>query len=437
MDADMKTLLEKQGEALDALKVNADEQGKAFEDYKAANDERLAEIAKTGSADPITEEKVQRISDELDKFEDLNGRVIGAQKAVDAALEAQKELAESNEKRDGQLDRIEVMLKRPNTDGGGEAEQSAEAKGFWAYMRKDVQLLEPDEKKVLTVGDDTAAGYLAPIEYVREIIKAQTVISPLRSIARVRQTSQRGINIPKRTGQFAAVWTAETGTRSETTGLTYGMEEIPTHEQSALVDLSNQIIEDAVFNLEAELQMEFSERFALAEGTAFVSGNAVSKPEGFMTNGDVGEDTSGSASTIADTDGEINGLITLQHNIKEFYTANANWVLNRKTIGAIRKLKDANESYIWQTGFSAGVPNSILGDPYVEMTDMPDEGSNTYPIAYGDFRRAYTILDRISLSVLRDPFTQAAAGNIRFVARRRVGGQVVLAEAIRKLKCST
>jgi HK97 family phage major capsid protein len=94
---------------------------------------------------------------------------------------------------------------------------------------------------------------------------------------------------------------------------------------------------------------------------------------------------------------------------------------------------------VFQAGMmlTSGVPNSILGYPYVEATDMPDEGSNTYPVLFGDFARGYMIVDRVNLAVLRDPFTQATSGNVRYVARRRVGGQVIQAEAIRKLKCST
>lgn len=102
----------------------------------------------------------------------------------------------------------------------------------------------------------------------------------------------------------------------------------------------------------------------------------------------------------------------------------------------MRKLKDAQGSYIWQPGLADGTPNTILGQPYVEVPDMPDVAADTYPIIFGDLRRGYTIVDRISLSILRDPFTQATNGNIRFIARRRVGGQVVLAEALRKLKVS-
>ena len=130
------------------------------------------------------------------------------------------------------------------------------------------------------------------------------------------------------------------------------------------------------------------------------------------------------------------GLIALWHAVKTAYAIRGVWLLNRNTLAAVRRLKDADKNYVWQPGLAEGQPNTILGSPYVEVPDMPNEGAGATPIAFGDFRRGYTIVDRIALSVLRDPFTQATAGNVRFIARRRVGGQVVLAEAIAKLICA-
>ena len=280
-----------------------------------------------------------------------------------------------------------------------------------------------------------AAG---PRERVNEIIKAAIEFSPIRTIARVRRTSRRDIEIPKRTGVFSAVWEGEQDSTSETTGLTYGLETIPVHKTRALVDVSNELLEDSEFNIESELDSEFGEQFGVAEGTAFVNGNGVKRPEGFMTNADVGFTVSGSAAAITDANGQANGLIDVQHAIKAVYAQNATWVLNRTTLGTVRKIKDGNNNYIWQPGLVSGIPNSILGSPYIEATDMPDVVADAFPIAFGDFRRAYTIVDRIQLSVLRDPFTQAQGSDVtRFIARRRVGGQVVLAEAVRKLKVST
>jgi HK97 family phage major capsid protein len=412
---------------------------RGFEEFKAANDERLKEIEKKGSADPLLDDKLTKINGRLDQYEGISQRLTTAEakaKAVD----------ELNER----FDKLETAFKRRGS--ASEDDTKVDRVGLWAKSvvlahsigvpnlsdeQRAVLQAVNDEYKSLSVSNDTAGGYLAPVELVREIIKAETLMSPVRSLARVRQTANKSVQIPKRTGQFAAQWVAEQGSRSETTGLTYGLEEIPTHEVYALVDISNQMLEDSAFNMNDEISMEASEQFAVAEGTAFVTGNAVGKPEGFMTNSSVAETVSGTAANIADSDGQANGLLTLKHAIKTAYAVNGTWVMNRTTLGAVRKLKDGDKNYIWMPGIALGKPNSIDGDPYVELPDMPSEGANLYPIAYGDFRRAYTWVDRISMEMLRDPYTQATSGNVRFIMRKRVAGQVVLAEAIRKLKCST
>ncbi len=435
-----------------------EEQNKTFEAFKEANDEMQTQIKKLGSVDTVLVEKVEKIGKALDAFEDENQKLVKAIKerkaaedkaredseaAAKAAEEAGKAAEEEAGALKGRVDLLETALKRAPKGGTEEEEKAEEALDlFLKYCRvgkeelsrEEVAVL--DEVKSLSLGDDTAAGYLATPEMVREIIKGEIEFSPIRSIARVRTTGKRSVQIPRRTGQFSAVWVAEQGTRSETTGLTYGLEDIPTHEMSALVDVSEQMLEDSDFNLEQELQQEFTEQFGVAEGTAFVTGDGSGKPEGFLDNTDVASTNSGSASTIADTDGQANGIIDLYHAIKTAYARNATWVLNRTTLGSVRKLKDNQKNYIWQPGLASLRPNTILDAPYIEATDMPDEASNAFPIAFGDFRRGYTIVDRVQLSVLRDPFTQAGSGNVRFIARRRVAGQVVLPESIRLLKCA-
>lgn len=412
----------------------------AFEEFKKTNDARLAEIEKKGSADVVVVEKLGKIEGTLSQYEGLNQRLTLAEQQTKAAKDA--------------ADRLEVALGRLPA-GARTRKGDDEFKAFanaWAravvhaHTVGIVNLAEDERKaladvaaevKALGITPDTAAGFLAPTEYVREIIKGVTEISPARSIVRVRATAAKSIQIPKRTGQFAAQWVADQGTRSETTGLTYGLEELPAHEMYALIDISNQMLEDSAFDMEAEIRTEATEQFAVAEGAAVVSGSGVGRPEGWMTNASVQSTNSGTAATIADADGQANGLLSLFHAIKTAYARNALWTLNRTTLGSVRKLKDGDKNYVWMPGLSQGIPNSILGAPYVEMPDMPSEGAGLFPIAFGDFRRAYTLVDRISMEMLRDPYTQATSGNIRFIFRRRVGGQVVLPEAIRKLKCST
>jgi HK97 family phage major capsid protein len=390
--------------------------GQTFNEFKKVNDERLEQIEK-GESSAYNEEKLSKIEAKLDSYEEMNQKLTIAEQNAEQIKE--------------QVSKIETMVTRP--DSGFESKQVDEyLNAFDRYCRKGLEGLQPDEKKALTVSNDSTGGYLAPPEYVRELLKTITEISPIRSIARVRSTASRSIQIPKRDGQFAAQWVSESGTRSETTGYTVGLEELPAHEMYALVDISEQDLEDTVFDLEAEMQSEFAEQFAKAEGTAFVSGNAVGKPQGFM-DATITEVNSGSAAAIT-----ADGLISLVHNIKSDYTRNGTFVFNRATLAAVRKLKDTAGQYVFQTGMMLGgnMVNTILGHPYVEATDMPSEGSNTYPVAFGDFRRAYMIVDRVNLAVLRDPFTQATTGNVRYIARKRVGGQVIQSEAINKLKCS-
>lgn len=357
---------------------------------------------------------------------------------------------ESLDKMNARMNQLETAIRRERRTpaSSGDTREyglaTPETKAYFDYLRHGTrdeptpgsEALTREEMKALTVGTDPTAGYLAPVEYAREIIKGEVEFSPLRTIARVRPTSRRAVQMPKRTGTFGAVWTAEAGARAETTGLSYGLEEFPTHEMYALVDVSEQMMEDSEFSLEEELQQEFSEQFAVTEGAAFVTGNGVGKPEGLLQHAEVTETSSGSAASIGDASGQADGLIDLYHGLKTAYAVNGSWLLNRATLSEVRKLKDSQNNYIWQPGLASGVANTILGQPYVEVPDMPDVAANAYPIVFGDLRRGYVIVDRVNLSVLRDPFTQATSGNIRFIARRRVGGQVVLAEAIRKLKVS-
>ena len=410
----------------------------AFESYKEANDARLAEIAKKGSADPLYDEKLAKIDQRLDQFEGLSQKLTiaeGQKKALDELK--------------GQFDQLATTLRR--TGQGANDEAKAERANLWAKSvvlaqtigvpnladdQRAVLEAVTQEYKALSISTDSAGGYLAPIEYVREIIKGVTEISAFRSLVRVRQTAQKSIQIPKRTGQFAAQRVAEQGTRSETTGLAYGLEELPVHELYALVDISNQMLEDSAFDMASEIAMEAAEQFEVKEGAEFVSGTGVGQAEGVLTNSNVAETNSGSAATIKDASGQADGLIGLKHGIKTAYTRNATWGMNRTTLGSVRKLKDGQGQYIWMPGIAMGRPNTIDGDPYVELPDMPSEGAGLYPVIYGDFRRAYVWVDRISMEMLRDPYTQATAGNVRFIVRKRSGGQVVLAEAVRKLKCS-
>lgn len=404
---------------------------RGFEEYKSTNDARLKELETKGSADVLHAEKLTRIDKMLDGYEAMSQKVATAD-------EVKKQQAEIQTR----FDALETMLRRKGTgdptevkNRGGDFIRAAHG----AFQRGELNLAEADRKlltdiaaeyKALSVGTDTAGGYLAPVEFVREIIKGVTEMSAPRPLVRVRQTSGKSVEIPKRTGQFAAQRVIEGGAKTETTGLSWGIEELNAPEMFALVDVTNQMLEDSAFDVQSEITMEATDQFAKAEGQEWVSGTGVGQLEGILVNGSIGSTGTGSAAITGA------GLISLKYAVKSEYAKNGTFVLNRTSIGAVRKLVDGNGVYIWQPGLALGRPNTIDGDPYVEMPDMPNEGAAAYPVAYGDFKRGYTMLDRITLEMLRDQFTQAGAGKVRFIWRKRVGGKVVLAEAIRKLVCS-
>ena len=412
---------------INELKGAVDAVGAAFEAFKSTNDARLAEIEKKGSADVVTRDKLDRIETSLSKYESLNQKLVQAELAAKNASETAADLA-------AKLNRMGSGKAAPEAD-----EVKARANDWMravvrSIARGDGALSESERKsldgvaaemKSLSLSPDTLGGYLAPTEYVREIIKGVVEVTPFRSAARIRQTTQKAIQLPRRTGTFSAQWVQEQGTRSETTGLTYGMDEIPTHEMYALVDITNQMLEDAAFNMESEVRAEATEQFAKAEGAAFLSGSGVGRPFGFLNNASIATVNSGAAAALT-----ADGLLSVYYSIKTDYARAALWMMNRSTIGQIRRLKDGDGEYLWAPGLAGGVPNTINGAPYVEAADMPDVGASAKPVAFGDFRRGYVIVDRIAMEMLRDPYTQATSGAVRMIFRRRVGGQVVLPEAI-------
>lgn len=422
---------------LSEVKSIIEAQGKAWDEFKKTNDE-LVKAKADGKAVGDLEAKLAKIEkDGLSAGEAMSAKFVAAEAE---AKQAKLDAAEAKTA----VEELEAKFNRQGLGKIGDEKKSdinlwaravvdAHTKGVINLTAEQQKALADvaAEYKSMPVSNDTTGGYLAPSEYVREILKTVTDISPARQLARIRTTGAKSILLPKRTGQFAAVWTAEQGTRTETSGLAYGMLEIHAHEMYALIDISAQNLEDSAFNLESEISFESTEQFAVLEGLGFVTGTGVGQMEGFVTNADVGVTNSGAAATVT-----ADSLHTIKHALKTAYARNANWAMNRTTLGAIRRLKNGNGDYLWQAGIAQGAPNTIDGDAYVEVPDMASEGANAKPVAYGDFMRGYTLVDRVAMSMLRDPYTQATSGNIRFIFRRRVGGMVTQPEAIRVLKCA-
>lgn len=375
------------------------------------------------------EDTIKELKSTFEDFKEINER---REKEIEEHGEALAETEQTLEELNEKMDELETKMDRPNLEGpedkGGEESEYKDI--FFDVLKKGEDKLDPNkqkELKELTVADDTTGGYLAPSEYVVDIIEGVTEFSPVRDVANVRQTSNKSLEYPVKDGSFSAQWVGETESRSETTGLKWGLEEIPTHELEALVKVSKQNLEDSAFDLEAMLQDEFTEQFGVAEGEAFIDGDAVGKPEGILTNSDVSSIDSTNDDDLDDAD----DLIRLFYEVKSPYANNGTWLLKRSTIKDIRVLKDSNDQYLWQPGIAGEQPATILDRPYLECPDMPSVSGDSYPVAFGDFGRGYLIVDRTQMNVLRDPYSSKPL--VEFEAYRRVGGQVVLPEAIKLL----
>ena len=389
----------------------------AFNEFKSANDENLKK------RDALLEAKIENTSKALDRFEDVNQKLVLAEQQAKATQE--------------QLERIEELINRPSA-GVTKQDFAAVTKAFDRVMRRSPQ--DRDRNDVETINkyansivkaDDVSAGYLlAPPEMEAAILKNLVEITPMRALATVRVIGGDSLKQPRKTASGSASRIGEIATRTNTGDPTYGMIEIKASEMYARIAVSQQMLEDSGYDLLAELREDSVEQFSVKEGIEHISGtNASNQGEGVLTNGSISYTASGEAAAIT-----ADGLMDLIHALKTGYSAGAVLGFNRSTLGAIRKLKDGMGGYLWTPGIANAAPNTILGVPYVEMADMPDIAAGTYPVIYGDFRRGYKIVDRIGISFQTDFTTEADNGLVIFRARKRSGSAVVLPEAIRKLK---
>lgn len=347
------------------------------------------------------------------------------------AFETHKKASNDNDAaQKKRIDDLELRLNRPGGHANDNKEPTAETKAFEKYIRRGPEALG-EEVKSLRVSDNTAGGYLSPDEFNAELDRNVVLFSPVRQVARVLPTGSPAVLWPKRTGGMTASWIGETGARSETT-VTFGQSRYPVFELAAYVDVSNAMLEDSDFDVASLLSFEFGEEFGFEEGKAFVNGASAVQPSGFMQDAGVAYTPTTSASAVLP-----DSLFDIYHAVKSPYRANAVWGMNSNTLSYVRKLKDGQGNYLLSHGGVANAPiTTILGNPVVEMPDMPDIAGGAFPIVFGNFSQGYRIFDRISLSILRDPYSQATQGYTRFHGRRRLAGGVGKAEAIRKLKVS-
>ena len=325
------------------------------------------------------------------------------------------------------VEELEVRSQRP----GRQTEQPSEQRtAFGVYLRHG-NGTPPEQLRALTVSSDPNGGYLAPAEMSTEFLRDLVEFSPVRSVASVRSTGSPSVMYPKRTSGTNAKWKGEGQAQEEST-VGFGQAEIEVKEVNTYVDISNQLLADSAGQAEAEVRLALAEDFGKKEGAAFVNGDGVLAPKGFMSETDIQHTLNGHATNLS-----ADALITLLYAMPASYRQRGAWAMNGTTLGVARKLKDPGTgSFLWQPSFQAGQPETLLGRPVVEMPDMPDVESGAFPIIYGDFS-AYRIVDRVGLSILVNPYLLATNGITRIHATRRVGGGVLQAARFRKLKMAT
>lgn len=328
-------------------------------------------------------------------------------------------------------------------------EQVEHKKAFDTWFRKgrgEEALLEV-EKKTLSVGSDPDGGYTVPVQMEAAIDRVITEISPMRQVARVVQVSSASYK--KRVGMGGATsgWVGEKASRPETSTPTIEELEFPVMELYAMPGATQSILDDSAINIDNWLADEVSIEFAQEEGSAFINGNGAAKPVGLLTPskvdndswswGNVGYVATGASGAFLTTNpgDEHDNLVDLVYSLKSAFRRNARFMMNDKTIGEVRKIKDADGRPLWHSGLRDGEPDRLLGYSMVSMPDMPDIGANSYSIAFGDFSRGYIIVDRIGTRVLRDPFTSKPY--VLFYTTKRVGGGVGHYDAYKLMKFGT
>lgn len=338
------------------------------------------------------------------------------------------------------LDMLETKINRPAITVDRKDERvEIERKALNTFLRGGFAALNEVERKALTIGGSPATGasVVAP-EYSSTIIAKLTQYSPMRSVASVMSIGGGEVYLPRNTGVLAGGWVTETGSRAESQP-SFDQVNIKVFEHAVIVPVSRQLLEDSFIDLQAYLAGQIGEQFAKAEATAFVNGDGNGKPTGFMN-------APGSfAQVTADQDGSdiIEAVIDAFYKLPAAYAANGSWFMNRTTQGVIRKAADTTtKGTLWSDSLANGTPPMLLGRPVYDAVDMGNlagSGSpvaDTYPVAFGDFASAYRIVDHVGVEIMRDDYTGADNGIVKFRARRRVGGKVVSAEPVVLIKAT-
>ncbi|SLN44722.1 Phage capsid family protein [Falsiruegeria litorea R37] len=340
------------------------------------------------------------------------------------------------------LDRKSQFAARPHLAASID-EGAPHQKAFNAYVRSgdDDALRGLDmEGKSLSTSVNSDGGYLVDPQTADTVKSVLKSTASIRSIANVVNVEANSFDVLIDHTDVSAGWADETTATPETGTPSIDRISIPLHELSALPKASQRLLDDSAFDIEGWLAGRIADKFARAEADAFINGDGADKPRGFLNHtkvedgawgwGNIGYVATGTAGGV-----DADDIVDLVYALGAQYRANGTFVMNSKTAGVIRKLKDADGRFLWSDGLAAGEPARLMGYPVVIAEDMPDAATDSYSIAFGDFAAGYTVAERPDLRVLRDPFS--AKPHVLFYATKRVGGDVSDFAAIKLLKFGT
>lgn len=385
-----------------------------------------AQITSIKAADGTATHKENPMEDELENAPAGNADPVIEKKDFDA-LKAEITALK------GRYDKLEAKANRPvaaNNNHPSAGNDNDERKAFIDFARRGIERMEQKAAAALTVSTDSQGGYLAPEAFGSELLKSISEFSPVRAYARVMSIAAAEIKIPRIVSGTTATWLDETADAPQS-DMTFEQITLTPYRMGTFADVSTQALEDNAYNLEGELAADLGEKFGKAEASAFVSGNGTGKPKGLLAASGITEIKTGNAATLG-TDPAAT-IIAMFHKVPSIVAQNGVWLMNRITLGTLVGLKDDTGRFIMLDPITDGAPVTLLGRPIVEMVDMPDVAANAYPIMFGDLS-GYRIVDRSGLSVIRDPYSQATKAIVRFVANRRVGGDVTNPDRFIKLK---
>lgn len=317
-----------------------------------------------------------------------------------------------------------VMTEQEENTGRG---SKAYKKNFWNAMRR--KQMTPEMSNALQIGTDSEGGFLVPDEYETTLVEALEEENIFRKLAHVISTSSGDRKIPVVASKGSASWVDEEGTIPDSDDA-FNQVSIGAYKLGTLIKVSNELLNDNVFNLESYISKEFARRIGAKEEDAFFNGNGTGKPVGIFNATGGAEVGVTAASATAITADEI---IDLFYSLKAPYRKKAVWILNDATIKTIRKLKDNNGNYLWQPSLTAGTPDTILGRPVYTSSYVPTIAAGAKTIAFGDFSY-YWIADRAGRNFKKLSELYAANDQTGFVATQRVDGKLILPEAIKVLK---